>query len=345
MDSTLQLMTAVRSESLDVISLLLESGADTEIADERRRTPLFFAKTAAVTNALIQHGANVNHRDISGRTPLFYAILRLQHDVVEYLISNGADVNICTRRGNNAVQYTHYLNCRFTPLQEAWASFRETHVLTFSSSYDRVAHRERFQKYFDIIRLIVPLCDDFASGATAWPTEPCVMYFLSSEIRYGWNDLIATKYLLRHGACVEFYRLYDYIFTCKFKIECFTEAFLKLTILAGCKFERYFSELKSAANRRPAHSANALLVRLIQKQVMDLFSLPLTLQELSLMTVRQCIGSRQLWAKIDSLTVPRLVKNQIKLKTYSESGRIDFDFKSSAYGERPLTINVCKSIL
>ena len=35
------------------------------------------------------------------------------------------------------------------------------------------------------------------------------------------------------------------------------------------------------------------------------------------MAIRQSIGSRQLWAKIDSLPAPRSVKDMIQLKTYS----------------------------
>ena len=42
------------------------------------------------------------------------------------------------------------------------------------------------------------------------------------------------------------------------------------------------------------------------------------------MAIRQSIGSRQLWAKIDSLPAPRSVKDMIQLKTYSpdKNGRL-----------------------
>ena len=52
--------------------------------------------------------------------------------------------------------------------------------------------------------------------------------------------------------------------------------------------------------------------------VKDLFSQPLTLQELSVIATRERIGSHNLWAKIDALPVgmPQSVKHMIQLKTY-----------------------------
>ena len=387
---TTPLIQAVRQTRLDVIALLLESGADTDNADSKLRTPLFFANTAAVTKELLKHGANVNHQDCYDQTPLFYrheasidvtvellrhganvnhrdktgrttlfdAILNYRQDLVEILISNGADVNI-NRASNESVENTKYSCCGLTPLQTALKSFNKLRLFILFDD-ETPAHRvQRLQNYFDIIKLIVPLCNDFSIAVppSITVTEPCVVHFFQVETEYGWDDLIVTKYLLRHGACAEFSQFYDCIFNCNFEIRSLTAAFLKLTIMAGCKFNKYFNDIKSAPHRIAAHVANASLVEFVQQQIMDLLSQPLSLQDLTVMAVRKYISSPQLWAKIDTLSVPPLVKHMLKLKTYSESGRIDFDFKCRVYRKSgrtdvrrvqcgtQLCINVCKSIL
>ena len=372
-DST-PLIEAVRQTRLDVIALLLESGADTENADSKLRTPLFFANTAAVTKELLKHGANVNHqncydqtplffrpeasidvsmellkhganvnhRDKTGQTALFEAILNHRRDLVEILISNGADVNI-NRASKESVEITNYSRCGLTPLQTALRSFIKLVQYCPFVTDPRYHHVQRLQNYFDVIKLIVPLCNDFSFVVPPGITEPCLVHFFKAEIKFDWGDLTVTKYLLRHGAWVEFSRFYDCILNCDFEIWFMAEGFVKLTILAGCKFNKYFDDLKSAPYRRPAHSANASLVQLVKQKILHLFSQPLSLKEMSIMAIRKYISSPQLWAKIDTLSVPPLVKHMIKLKTYSESGRIDFDFKCKWRSHR--CINVCKSIL
>ena len=248
------------------------------------------------------------------------------------------DVNISAKSGNGFNEYS------FTPLRQALSSL---FILNISPSIreSHPASVERIENYFDIIKLIVPRSDDFSFTLPTGKSEPCVVHFFRDESKHGWDDLITTKYLLRNGATADFDLFYDYIFTCMFEIRSFSKAFLKLIILAGCKFDKYFSELKSNPNRRPVDPANASVVQLVQDLATDLFSQPLSLQELSIMPIRKSISIPKLWAKIDSLPVPLLTKDKIKLKTYSESGRIDFDFKIANHADGQLCINICKSIL
>ena len=143
------LIKAVRRASRDVISLLLQHGADTELGDERNETPLFHAANIAATQELLKHGASVNHQSNFGRTPLFRAanvaqlnellrhganvnhqnafgetallnaILESRRNVVEFLVSNGADVNISTTSGEKCDVWAKYKDNSCTPLQQA----------------------------------------------------------------------------------------------------------------------------------------------------------------------------------------------------------------------------------
>jgi tankyrase len=57
----------------DVAKLLIESGAEVDLADMYQRTPLrkaAFTGRYDVVKLLLEHGANVNARDEEGKTPL-----------------------------------------------------------------------------------------------------------------------------------------------------------------------------------------------------------------------------------------------------------------------------------
>ena len=377
------LIKAVQQASPDVISLLIKHGADTELAVEKEQTPLFYATRISAAKELLVHGANVNHQDVSGRTPLFClssakaeeflrhganvnhedrfgqtplfcaenrahaeellrygatvnhmcklgdtalfeAIRRSRLDVVELLISNGADVNIYTR--NDAWSLGKIRS--ITPLLQALRALFGSQVLIPGRPKRCQFAAERIENYFDIIKLIAPLSDTFSFTLPSGEIEPYIVYFFRAESMRGCDDLIGTKYMLRHGASANFSRFYDYVVACNFEMKPFTEAFLKLALLSGCSFDKYPCDL----------------VEPVLKLVMNLFSQPLTLQELSIMAIRQCLSNRRLWTKIDSLSVPLLVKDKIKLKTYSETGRTNVEFKFRS-AKHQVFINVCKSIL
>ena len=136
--------------------------------------------------------------------------------------------------------------------------------------------------------------------------------------------------------------MYRIIANTIYSLDCVSTNFLKLVLLAGCKFDIYFKQLEKETQWPPVYAER---VQPLHDSIKDLFSQPLTLQELSVMAIRQCIGSRQLWAKIDSLPVTPLVKDRIKLKTYSESGHANIYIQYGVLRTSPFCINVCKSMM
>ena len=128
------------------------------------------------------------------------------------------------------------------------------------------------------------------------------------------SDLTVSKNLMRYGATCDFLNLYQITAKTAYCLDCVDATFLKLVLLAGCKFDNYFKRLEKETQWPPVYAAR---VQPLNDSIKGLFSQPLTLQELSVMAIRQCIGSRQLWAKIDFLPegIPRSVKDIIKLKT------------------------------
>jgi hypothetical protein len=101
------------ANSIEVVNLLINYGADINFQDNYGRTPLmiytyFFSlgesRYENIFSLLIERGADINIRDNLGRTALYYALFWTRLSVVKILIENGAFVN---NEDNN----------RITPLQ------------------------------------------------------------------------------------------------------------------------------------------------------------------------------------------------------------------------------------
>jgi uncharacterized protein len=95
-DGSSALHWAVRSDDLEMVSLLLQAKANADAADPDGVTPLILAcanANAAIVGKLIAAGANPNLADTAGSTPLMTAVRRPQIDNVRLLLEAGANVN------------------------------------------------------------------------------------------------------------------------------------------------------------------------------------------------------------------------------------------------------------
>ena len=88
-------LDAVRRGNTEILKLLLEGGADPNVADGDGLTPLLFVarrqKYKAVAKLLLDYGANPNKADQVGRTPLHYAVIYGAKEVFQVLLDRGAD--------------------------------------------------------------------------------------------------------------------------------------------------------------------------------------------------------------------------------------------------------------
>lgn len=95
----------------DIVSFLLEQGADPNKWGSSNRTALQYAaerNQLAVAKLLIQHGADINGVDNSRLSPLVMAVDRRFHELAMYLIDAGADVNIQHVQGWTALNYAEH---------------------------------------------------------------------------------------------------------------------------------------------------------------------------------------------------------------------------------------------
>ena len=99
------LCCAAVNGNVDILSCLIENGADVNARGDNHFTPLLLACTCGHVNAvtfLIAHGADVSLKSIDGMTALHHALNHYRHDyqdeqsffeVLNCLIKNGANVN------------------------------------------------------------------------------------------------------------------------------------------------------------------------------------------------------------------------------------------------------------
>ncbi|XP_035535181.1 ankyrin repeat and SOCS box protein 2-like [Morone saxatilis] len=96
------LLVAISKERLQCIEVLLERGADPDIPNYDRETPLYKAcerNSAAMVVALLNHGAAVNTHCIQGWTALQEAVCRNNMEICEILLKAGAKHNLTNMYG------------------------------------------------------------------------------------------------------------------------------------------------------------------------------------------------------------------------------------------------------
>jgi ankyrin repeat protein len=96
------------------VKLLIDAGADVNVADKYGRTPLYWASRngfngcAECVKYHIDAGADVNIADKDGETPLYWASHNGHTDSVKRLIDAGANVNNADNNGRTPLYWASY---------------------------------------------------------------------------------------------------------------------------------------------------------------------------------------------------------------------------------------------
>ncbi|KAJ7589318.1 Pfs, NACHT and ankyrin domain protein [Mycena floridula] len=92
------LICAAEKGHIDIVKLLLEKNADSNICDKDQHTPLSYAAPWGhidIVKLLLEKNADPNICDKDQRTPLSYAAEKGHIDIVKLLLEKNADPNIC----------------------------------------------------------------------------------------------------------------------------------------------------------------------------------------------------------------------------------------------------------
>ncbi|XP_048247996.1 ankyrin repeat domain-containing protein 50-like isoform X1 [Haliotis rufescens] len=105
-------MTAAEWRHRDVVELLVSKGADVSLVDVNGDNILHWAcragHLATVKFVLSLNVVDINSRGWGSRTPVMRAALRRHRDVVELLVSKGADVSLVDEDGDNTLHLACY---------------------------------------------------------------------------------------------------------------------------------------------------------------------------------------------------------------------------------------------
>jgi len=93
--------------NLAKVELLIAKGANVNLQDQKKRTPLILAASnghTEIVEFLLSKGADVNAMDSGGQTALLYSCKRSFDETAAFLLNNGADVNAqSTKKGITAL--------------------------------------------------------------------------------------------------------------------------------------------------------------------------------------------------------------------------------------------------
>jgi ankyrin repeat protein len=92
----------------EIAELLLANGADVNVKDENRFTPLHYVSSKEIAELLISGGAHVNAIGKFDITPLHCAIFTYDREIIEFLILKGAHIDAKTAEGNTPLYYAVY---------------------------------------------------------------------------------------------------------------------------------------------------------------------------------------------------------------------------------------------
>ena len=102
------LLIAIEENCQDIVLLLLEGGADTEIWNSSKETPLHMASCYGwpdIVQQLISHGADLNAESEFGFTALHEASLDGSPEISRILLEHGANPNALDRWGRTALYW------------------------------------------------------------------------------------------------------------------------------------------------------------------------------------------------------------------------------------------------
>lgn len=106
------LMLSAKSGYADVVKLLLEKGADTEIIDQAGNTALFYAiesRFTGIVRLLLEKDANYRHENNEKMKPVAFAVKHGSVDILKLLIEKGADINAKDCYGDTALTWAAYI--------------------------------------------------------------------------------------------------------------------------------------------------------------------------------------------------------------------------------------------
>jgi ankyrin repeat protein len=121
------LFAAVLFDRKDLISLLLDKGADPNAKDANLNRPLHFAQSVEAVTILVTTGAKINVKNKQGNCPLHIAFAFQNRLMANVLIASGANENTVNGNGETCSVLARYFGSKFAfPFFLGDAAFNST---------------------------------------------------------------------------------------------------------------------------------------------------------------------------------------------------------------------------
>ena len=305
----LHLAVRRKKNNFFMVRTLLELGADPNVQDDEGASPLFYAVQAGrkqLIEQLLRHGADINQVNPKKETPLVAAVRWGDPLKVKMLLAHGADPNISGSRFGTP-----------TALNEAFHAFWD---------------RNGSNSITGVIAHMIPYCTvfDVCVYRHSRP-ESCLLPCLEMEMKSDPRHLRLSKCLLKNGVTARFSEIFrvtrgrglsqappchkasfDDVVRMLCTVHgadvdgaCYSEKFLQLMIMAGVDF----SDVSTVVEESSQLTSHQPYLTMVQERL----STPLSLQDLCIKRVRKSLGVPHLLKKIESLTLPKPVKDLLKL--------------------------------
>lgn len=198
-DQTL-LHIATEFDALESMSFLMNSGARTNATDDRGVRPLHQAQSIEAAKLLLDRKAELNIRDRYGRTPFSTALERKNFELMEYLLSQGAHVQV------NDVKWAAE-KYEFEALEFVTARVERKHILG-SGRYFRAFffYEPSFRK---LAEKLVAVGADLNQAVTVSSRRSLLDFYVNEYVKnesgFQKHGTVAIEWLADYGADVNAY--------------------------------------------------------------------------------------------------------------------------------------------
>lgn len=176
---------ATSDDSIDIVLLLLEHGADVNARGYLGRTPLFQARSLPSTGLLLNAGAEVDARDDLGQTPL----MQVNYEVARLLIEHGGNVNATDREGFTALSISAEFG-EATKIRLLLSNGADVHLSARNGWTAIIAAAARTDS--EVVEILL----EHGAG----PNDKMADGFTALMRAVALNSLASARLLLKHGA-------------------------------------------------------------------------------------------------------------------------------------------------
>ncbi|MDP1725073.1 MAG: ankyrin repeat domain-containing protein [Alphaproteobacteria bacterium] len=155
---------AIQFGKPQIINYLIDQGANINEVDNQMKTPLHclidnatknrtnaIEELLNIVNLFLQNGANLNAQDIDDNTALHIAVISQQPDIVSYLLTMNADVNIRNKLGQTPLLMLDFETAYFP----AKKNVEDNNIINLEQNEQNIPYMDAYQRSILILNALL----------------------------------------------------------------------------------------------------------------------------------------------------------------------------------------------